>query len=204
MGRASFPVPFPIVQAGPLSETDPLNNDATVAGTKVNYIAWIRGASLDDLRNENYPGPKPTALLYRLLRQSMLRDYVSLAGWAQIGTGALQASALREVELVNIRQSTASITPWDILARPVATGSAITWAQYLHDLQPPPESQFARLGELRASLDNLAKLPTAELDRLLTETLDACSHRLDVWVTAVANGILMRQRSVAAERLQLG
>jgi hypothetical protein len=200
MGRDSFPVPFPTVQDGPLSETDPLNNDATVAGTKVNYIAWIRSASLGDLRNENYPGPKPTALLYRLLRQSMLREYVSLAGWAQIATGALQSSALREAELVNIRQSTVSITPWDILARPVATGSAITWAQYLHDLQPPPQSQFARLGELRASLDNIAKLPTAELDRLLTETLDACSHRLDVWVTAVANGILMRQRSVEAER----
>ena len=41
----------------------------------------------------------------------------------------------------------------------------------------------------------VAMLPTAELDRLLAETLDACSHRLDVWVTAVANAILQRQRS---------
>jgi hypothetical protein len=33
-------------------------------------------------------------------------------------------------------------------------------------------------------------LHTAELDRLLTETLDACSHRLDVWATAIATASL--------------
>jgi hypothetical protein len=37
-------------------------------------------------------------------------------------------------------------------------------------------------------------LPTAELDRLLTETLDCFSHRLDVWATAVANAMLERTR----------
>jgi len=195
MGRDSYPVPYPTVQDGPLSESDPLKADAKVGGVAMNYIAWIRSAPLDDLRNENYPGPKPTALLYRILRQSMLREYVTLAGWAQVAGGALQASALREAELVNIRQSTVNITPWDIVARPITTGSTTTWAEYLHDLQPAPGSQFARLGELRASLDSLSKLPTAELDRLLTETLDACSHRVDVWVTAVANAILMRQRA---------
>ena len=35
-------------------------------------------------------------------------------------------------------------------------------------------------------MDRLAALPTAELDRLLTETLDTCSHRLDAWITALA------------------
>src|SRR5439155_20044193 len=34
-----------------------------------------------------------------------------------------------------------------------------------------------------------------ELDRLRTETLDACSHNLAVWASAIANAILQRQRS---------
>ena len=47
-------------------------------------------------------------------------------------------------------------------------------------------------------MDRLAALPTAELDRLLTETLDACSHRLDVWVTSLATRRLMAQRAASA------
>ncbi len=197
MGRDSYPVPFPTVQDGALSETDPLAADATLDGKAVNYIQWLRTAPLADLQAENYPGTKPTALLYRILRQSVLREYVGLAGRAQVALGTLPQAALRETELVNVRQAAPSITPWDILARPSGVVAGRSWGEYLFQLDPPPESQFGRLGELRASLENLAALPTAELDRLLTETLDACSHRLDVWVTAIANSILQRQRGAA-------
>ncbi|HEV3169664.1 MAG TPA: hypothetical protein VGZ32_04970, partial [Actinocrinis sp.] len=70
-------------------------------------------------------------------------------------------------------------------------------AVYLDTYQPPPESPLARLADLRASLDRLATLPTAELDRLLSETLDAASHRLDVWITAVSTSLLTDQRAAA-------
>ena len=43
----------------------------------------------------------------------------------------------------------------------------------------------------------LAALPTAELERRFGETLDACSHRLDAWITALATG---RCRRCAARR----
>ena len=36
------------------------------------------------------------------------------------------------------------------------------------------------------SLDHLAALPTASLERLTTETLDCASHRLDAWCTSLA------------------
>ena len=213
MGRSSYPVPFPTVQDGPLSETAALAAAAVLPGGQaVNYIQWLSTASVQDIQNESYPGPVPTSLLYRILRQSVLLEYVNLAGAAQVSTGTLPLSALRENELVHIRQSTPSITPWDIVYRPISTGSPVTWAQYLHDLVPLPGSQFARLADLRNSLTNLAALPTAELDRLLTETLDACSHRLDVWITAIANAILarsaprLRSRALhpAPGRLRLG
>ncbi|HEV2450648.1 MAG TPA: hypothetical protein VGS62_01820, partial [Streptosporangiaceae bacterium] len=194
MGRDSYPVPYPTVQDGPLSETEPLPSDADLAGQQVNYIDWLRSAPVADVWAENYPGPAPTSILYRVLRQSLLREYVSLAGQAQADAGLLPASALREPELVNISQSAPGVTPLAIISRPVTPGSRQTWAEYLQALQPAPESPFARLGDLRASLDHLATLPTAELDRLLTETLDACSHRIDVWITALATRILQEQR----------
>ena len=199
MGGASYTVPFSTVQDGPLSETAPLNNDATLSGGQQgNYIQWLASASVQDIQNENYPGTLPTSILFRILRQSVLLEYVNLAGQAQVSSGALASTVLVEAELVNIRQTAPSVTPWDVVYQPVSAGSTVTWAQYLHDLVPPPGSPFTTLADLRASLQNLALLPTAELDRLLTETLDGCSHRLDVWVTAVANAILARQRAAAA------
>ena len=205
MGRASYPVPLANVTAAPLSETDPLPADAGIAG--LNYIAWLRTATLADIWAENYPGPKPASLLYRLLRQSVLREYVTLSARAQIAIGTLHPSALREVELVNIAQATPTITSRDIVERPVATGSTTTWAQFIHALGLTPEPRYARFAELRASLDHLAALPTAELDRLMTETLDAFSHRLDVWASAIPNAILRRQRATppgAGPHLHLG
>jgi len=40
----------------------------------------------------------------------------------------------------------------------------------------------------------LETLPPAELERLLTETLDACTHRLDAWVTALVTRRLDEMR----------
>lgn len=195
MGRDSYPVPYPNVQDGPLSETDALKKDAGTGDTATNYIAWLQAASLADIWAENYPGSKPGSLLYRILRQSVMREYVTLAGRAQIATGVMPAAALREAELVNVAQASPTITPHDIVDRPIAPGSSISWAEFLHKLGPTPEPQYARFAELRDSLGRLAALPTAELDRLMTETLDAFSHRLDVWASAVANSILQRRRA---------
>ena len=36
------------------------------------------------------------------------------------------------------------------------------------------------------ALEMLESQPTAELERLFTETLDVCSHRLDAWITSLA------------------
>jgi hypothetical protein len=190
IGRDSYSVPYPTVQDAPLSETEPLAADATLDGHRVNYIEWLAHAPMNDVWADNYPGPLPTAVLYRVLRQSMLREYVTQAGRAQVSSGVLAASALREVELVNMQPTAPTVTGRAIVDRPVAVGSKVTWAQYLDTAKATPETPLARLGDLRASLDRLAQLPTAEIDRLLTETLDAASHRLDVWVTAVSTSLL--------------
>jgi hypothetical protein len=194
---SDFPVSSPTVTDAPLSEIDQLPSDAAFGGGQVNYITWLRSAAIDDIRAGNYPGPAvPDTLLYKILRQSLLLDYVTLAQFAQVGDGELAIRQTRESELVGMAAADggapalAEVTPWEVLARPVAAEPSVTWAQYLVTLEPQPGSPFERLAQLRDSMDRLAALPTAELDRLLTETLDTCSHRLDAWITALATSRL--------------
>lgn len=201
----SFPVTWQTVQSGPLSETNPLNADADLAGgTKGNYIDWLCTASAADVQAENYPGPAPTSLLYKILRQSMLQDYVNLAGLDEVRVGNLTTAQLEENEIVDVAPNPATLTPWQLLSRPSNPKPQLTWAEYLDANDFPVGSSFARLSDLRARISRLAKLPTAELDRLLTETLDSSSHRLDVWATTIAKSLLDRARNTSPTGLFLG
>ena len=198
ISSSSYPVPFPTVQDGPLSETAGLNADADLGGgQKGNYIQWLRQASIGDIQAENYPGPKPAALLYKILRQSIILEYSRLAGHSEVSAGNVLLPQLREAEIrvgQQLKPQETPVGPWDMLARPAIPNPQQNWGQYLLTLDPPPGSAFSALKDLRSSFDRLAALPTAELDRLFTETLDSCSHRLDVWITAIATAILQRTR----------
>lgn len=201
----SFPVQYSTVQDGSLSETAPLNSDANLGGgLKGNYINWLAVAIIADIQAENYPGPKPTSLLYKILRQSLLLTYSNLAGMDEVRSGKLTIAQIQETEIVGIQKSVATLTPWQVLARPSTPNPALTWADYLLTKNFAAGSSFAQLNDIRASLARLANLPTAELDRLLTETLDSCSHRLDVWATAIANALLKRTRNSQNNAVSLG
>ncbi len=187
----SFPIGFSTVQDGPLSETETLNADASLSGSvKGNYINWLQTASVADIQAENYPGTKPTSLLYKILRQSLLLEYANLAGQNEVSAGKLGLAQIQESEMVSVQPAATTLTPWQVLARPATPNPHVPWATYLLTPSFPAESPFAQLNDLRTSLGRLAGLPTAELDRLLTETLDACSHRLDVWATAIATAAI--------------
>jgi hypothetical protein len=192
----SFPVTFSTVQDGPLSETSPLNADATLSNGPGNYIQWLQTAAISDIQAENYPGTnKPTSLLYKILRQSILLLYANLAGNAEVNAGTLTVAQIQEPQLIGMQASSTNLTPYQVLARPATPNPHVSWATYLLTPIFPPNSPFAELNDVRASLGRLAALPTAELDRLLTETLDACSHRLDVWATTIATAMLNRTRA---------
>jgi hypothetical protein len=192
-----FNIWYPTVSNKPLSETDQLDDDAKVGADKMNYIRWLATASIADVRNEHYPGlAVPTSILYKLLRQAILREYANTAMNAEFQAGRLPANFLREVELVNVALAAPTITPHEVLARPAPAAPSLSWAQYLVALNPAAAiSPHPQLAQLRLSFEALAALPTAELDRLLTETFDACSHRLDVWITAIVNSRLQAARA---------
>jgi hypothetical protein len=201
----SFPVRFPTVQDAPLSETDGLAQDADLGGGhKVNYIQWLQTASVADLQAENYPGSKPTSLLYKILRQSVLTLYATLAAAAEIKAGRLTLAQIQESEIIGADPAAKSLTPWQLLARPSVPNPQLNWADYLTKTAFGAGSVFAQLADLRASLGRLAALPSAELDRLLTETLDVCSHRLDAWATGIATALLNRTRAAQNHSIGLG
>jgi hypothetical protein len=66
-------------------------------------------------------------------------------------------------------------------------------------------SYAAQITELRLALKALATLSIAELDRLVSETLDTCSHRVDAWVTSLATRRLQTEmRQLQPTGLHLG
>ncbi|MGH9892760.1 MAG: hypothetical protein ACREA0_12375, partial [bacterium] len=67
---------------------------------------------------------------------------------------------------------------------------------YLDRLTNYDQPELADLGKFCKSLSYLRDQPATVLERLLVETLDLCSHRLDAWVTSYATKRLkeLRQR----------
>jgi hypothetical protein len=172
----------------PLSETAPLD---------FNYITWLRTASLADLRNETLPAgiAKPNTLLYLLLRHALLRQIGDAGDRVLIREQLVARAVRREAELVGMpvgdagAPAAASAAPiastvWERLEQtvPSVTGR-LPLSRYLLEVEGQPDT--AAIEAYRNSLKTLEGLPTAELERLLTETLDVCSHRLDAWITSL-------------------
>jgi hypothetical protein len=61
-----------------------------------------------------------------------------------------------------------------------------------------------RFADFRTSLDELSRVPSAELGRLAAETLDCCSYRLDAWITSLATRRLSDLRSQGHQGTHLG
>ncbi|HSJ04990.1 MAG TPA: hypothetical protein VK956_21125, partial [Verrucomicrobium sp.] len=180
----------PFVAPPPLSETEGLSD--------FNYIHWIRTASLAELRQEQLPPgvTKPAALFYHLLRHAALSLYSDTGTKVAIKHNLATKADQKEVELIGLAANTPPRkTVWERLDTriPNVTGDA-TLGDFLVKDRSSEESKDIRT--FHAALAELEKLPTAELDRLFTETLDTCSHRLDAWITSLPSKRLgeMRQR----------
>jgi hypothetical protein len=180
----------PLVVAGPLSEDAPLAS---------NYIRWIRQAATRDLllrllpRHPDWTSP----LLSRMLRHGALALYARLGHDLEVAGGLAVSADVREPELVGIVPGTTERpTLAQRLARPIpAITGTVTLGDFLTGAASPLDAQG-----FRAALQELENLPTAELQRLFTETLDVCSSRLDAWITSLATGRLAALR----ERRPLG
>jgi hypothetical protein len=194
-------VPGPHTHADePLSETETLTDD---------YIGWLLASTPDQIRRELYPGGSPpNALLYLLLRHSLLLALANVGTSAAAAETDLRASlvAWHERELVGIDPDDRTPTIWQMLASPVGDERvpAETLARAivedalgltLSTTAPLPTGPAAdALREVALGLKHLEARPTAVLARALSDTLDLAAARLDAWVTSLATERLERLR----------
>ena len=183
----AYEITAPRVQAGPLSETDALSP---------NYIEWLRTSSPADVRDENFPGDAPRALLYLLLRHTALTAYGATAFRLLARFEQAEVAMRAEPELIDFDASSPTLTAVNVLDRrvPELTGQA-TLAEFLDERRQLDEPDTEDYSEFWTAIEQLEPLGTAALDRLLSETLDLCSHRLDAWITSFAGRALDQLRS---------
>jgi hypothetical protein len=183
----------------PLSETKPIG---AYTPDKKNYIQWLATASLDAIRRQDFGGnPEPTALLYLMLRHSMM-----LAQW-DAGTRFLEERAIvdpavarAEPAFINVQAAASGgQSKFQHLyeAQPAITGNATqTLAEYVLSpgiLGVAPETE--PLSEAITALNAFAGSPTARLERVFAEHIDCCSYRLDAWKTGLAAARLAEMRA---------
>jgi len=167
----------------PLSESAPLD---------FNYINWLRTRStITQVRDAAFPAgleQPPQSLLYLMLRHATLQQFTRCALDFLLGRRLVTAAVYRERELIGIVPETREApTLWQhmqVAVPGVTGGRPIDALPGLGGLDPslPPVRDLDRY---RAALAVLENLPTAELERLFTETMDVCSHRVDAWITAI-------------------
>jgi hypothetical protein len=184
----------PLVQANQSASLLPNYIDSLLATRDFVKEVWFQG--------QKFEQPPPHTLLHLLLRHSMLLEYSTAASRLI----RLRSDQRREPELINLQQGQVTQTLWDQMKIPITLSNTqpLPVGKYLFgptgsgepDVTKDPE--LKPLTEFRASLAHL-KSPSigiAKLEKLLTGTLDLCSHRLDAWITSFATKRLtdMRQR----------
>jgi len=193
----------PFVDEVPLSEGAALQ-PATDQGW--NYIEWLRRSaqtSLETLRQESgFTGNKiPRALLYLLLRHSLLQSYWDSGLRLGKDRGVLDAAAVKaarqEPPFIHVKEKAqAAESRWQLLYSQDAalTGNAaIRVGDFLTGAigTEPAASHLVRM--IRA-LDRLEEVSTARLERLFAEHLDTCTYRLDAWQQGFAHYALALSR----------
>jgi hypothetical protein len=138
----------------------------------------------DERFGRNNVPAAPDSLLYLLLRHSLLTAYVATAA-RLLGQAPPREQEVLEIDLDQTERPTLPWTAWDLLDHPYDGAPSV--GAFLDESDRDSKGRLHELGEARLAMRALAKVPPAELERLLAETLDLCSHRLDAWITSFAS-----------------
>lgn len=191
-----------LVDFVPLSEKEVVRYYNEVL--KKNYLDWVAETqTIDALERQDFGSgvPVPSALLYQMLRRALL---------LQLHAASVRWFFDREIDITptlaatnfyNIRPEP-SLTKWEVMRAKVGLGisqhpqKAKAIADHLLT-SGRAEVESAFLNRVRSAAKSLAGLPTARLERLLTEHIDTCTYRLDSWQAAMFDTRLRRQRAPA-------
>ncbi len=155
---------------------------------------------------------QPTSLLHALILHSAKLEmarasvrWINDTLMSSPGRPALRYSG-PEFELLDIGEGVTTQTPLRVARTPFSRLSGeLPIAEHIAGL-PDPGSvpPLHNVAELRDSLRHLAGLPVGRLERLLKETLDVSSHRLDAWLTSFATRRLGAVRAARPTGIHLG
>jgi hypothetical protein len=186
----------PLIDDRPLSETAPIR--AYTADGR-NYIAWLADAartSLDAVRREDgLEDDTPAALLYLLMRHAVLLGYWDTAVRLRLDAGEIDVATIaqlrQEKPFVHVaEQAPEGESRFAELYRAdaVITGDETTLVgEHITAVLGGEAPGVRLLDDQLAALDRLRDVPTARLERLLAEHVDACSYRLDAWATGLVH-----------------
>jgi hypothetical protein len=161
----------------------------------VDYIGAIAAATVDPLKNHAVAGATPRTLLYLLLRHATLLVMARAADRFDI----VAQPVVKEMVFI---ESPAN-TVWNRLEKPVsALGNKTLTQVFAGPL--PIHANLVELARHRQALQVLSKIPVGELERLTAEAIDASSHRLDAWITALATERLGAMRGEKPRGSHLG
>ena len=157
----------------------------------LNYLQWLAKAPPADIHDQNLPGGIDPSVLFRLLRHALLQEYSDAARQRESGY-VFPLPHSREAEIVdppivieNTLREARTRTAWRILTDPIAPQRDPAGV-ILHQELAAGTTALPSLQRSVAALHTLAERPVDTLARLIKETLDLGSHRLDAWITALA------------------
>lgn len=185
VGIGLIPARQLIYQGGVRPITAPLVGD-------VGYLADLLAVTDPDALARPVPD-QPVPLLHALLRHALLRTFAE-SGARLLG----RLELVRDAELVDLVPAQPQTPTWPWQRAQQVPGTTQTVAQALGDTSHGP------IADLRAALSTLSASTPDVLERQLRQHLDATSHRLDAWVTSLANRRLAEVRAAAPQGITVG
>ena len=210
----------PLVDADPPSETAPIK-PITVPHEPgdpdpENYIEWLAGRTMDEIRREDFGKDlddkkiaPPAALLYLMLRQSLMLAYLDTAYNFHVSRKQVSDPVRdkRENELLYVAQENPAKSRLAYLYtrnEAITGNSQLTVAEFVSDknvlLSPNFQFETQALREAKEALELLGDASTARLARAFSEHIDLCSYRLDAWKLGLVRQRLEDLRGPATDR----
>lgn len=151
------------------------------------YIAWLLEANPDEVRLEAPYANKNMPLLYLLLRHAAWLEYGRTAYNILDQVGVVAYKHSYEPSLVDFSDEPTS-TYDSILneVHPEVTGNTRV-ADHMHRFKTIYRQRDHQFDKFWSGVADLNTLPGEDLDLLLRETLDLTSHRMDAWLSGLAN-----------------
>jgi hypothetical protein len=201
----------------------------TTGNVSLNYIEWLIEASkisLDTIKNQSNLNEIPKSLLYIMLRHSLQLGFFTTAIDLYKSKGYITEEMWRyiwsEPDFIHIRDKRNASTekPAEGLSQklidsPLASESRYfllsqksseitgvsdkTIADYISGLLQNNTAQGIYVQEQIKALEHLKDIPTARLERLLTEHIDCASYRFDAWKWGLVNTQLLALREKQAQ-----